>query len=139
MADRQPATYAEFGVDYSMQFEWNTEKAEIVFSSEGVSIVRADLQFVGSIAGGKRTWLWGWANESIPPAATSRLAQIRQYGEEQGFSKLTEPKWVPEDSDGHDIMIVSAWILGAPAFFHDHAGNAALFFVLDRFQRITNG
>jgi hypothetical protein len=50
MAERQPATYAEFGLDYTMQFQWDTEQAEVVFSSRGVSVARADLQFVGSIA-----------------------------------------------------------------------------------------
>src|SRR4051794_12356012 len=102
MAERQPATFAQFGVDYSTQFEWNTERAEMVFSSKGVPIVRADLQFVGSIAGRERTWLWGWANASIPTAATRRLAEVRRYGQEQGFPKLTEPEWVPEGDDGHD-------------------------------------
>jgi Family of unknown function (DUF6882) len=136
MAERQPATYAEFGLDYTMQFQWDTEQAEVVFSSRGVSVARADLQFVGSIAGREPTWLWGWANDSIPGAATARLAEVRRYGEEQGFDKLTRPAWAPEGDDGHDLMIVSACILGAPAFFHDHAGGAVLYFVLDRFKRL---
>jgi hypothetical protein len=136
MAQRQPATYAQFGLDYSMQFKWDTERAEIMFSSKGRPVVRADLQFIGSIAGQERTWLWGWANDSIPRAATFRLAAIRDYGREQGFPKLTEPEWTPEGDDGHDVMIVSACILGSPAFFHDHVGGAALFFVLDGFQHL---
>lgn len=118
-----------------MQFEWNLDRAEVVFSSKGQAIVRANLQFLGSITirpGG--TWLWGWANESVPAAATHRLADIRHYGEEQGFAKLTEAEWVPEGEDGHDVMIVSACILDAPAFFHDHHQNLALFFVLDGFE-----
>jgi hypothetical protein len=136
MAKRQPATYAQFGLDYSMQYNWDTERAEIVFSSKGIPVVRAALQFVGSISGHEGTWLWGWANESIPPVATSRLAAVRAYGREQGFPKLTEPEWVPEGNDGHDVMMVSACILGAPAFFHDHMWELAMFFVLDGFERI---
>ena len=134
MAKRQPATYAQFGLDYSMQYHWDTERAEMQFSNKGVPVASAALQFVGSIAGRPPTWLWGWANDSIPSAATARLAEVRQYGAEQGFDKLTQPEWVPEGDDGHDVMIVSACILGAPAFFHDHAGGASLYFVLDRFQ-----
>jgi hypothetical protein len=33
MAERQPATYAHFGVDYSMQYEWSIDRVEVVFSS----------------------------------------------------------------------------------------------------------
>lgn len=137
MAERQPATYAAFGLDFSGQYRWDTARAEIVFSTNGVATVRARLHFVGSIAGRERTWLWGWANETIPPEATARLAEVRQYGEEQAFAKLTKPEWVPEGNDGHDVMLVTACILGAPAFFHDHTQGAALFFVLDGFERIA--
>lgn len=139
MGERQPATYAQFGLDFSMQYEWDLDRAELVFSSEGTPIVRADLQFLGSITGRGGTWLWGWANESVPTAATERLAEIRRYGEAQGFPKLTDTEWTPEGNDGHDVMLVSACILGAPAFFHDHYQNLALFFLLDGFERIPVG
>jgi hypothetical protein len=139
MGECQPATYAQFGLDFSMQYEWNLDRAELVFISKGSPIVRADLQFLGSVTGRAGTWLWGWANESIPQAATNRLDEIRRYGEEQGFPKLTEAEWVPEGDDGHDVMLVSACIIGAPAFFHDHYQNLALFFVLDGFERIPGG
>jgi hypothetical protein len=75
----------------------------------------------------------------VPVAATHRLAEVRRYGEEQGFAKLTQPEWVPEGDDGHDVMIVSASILEAPAFFHDHVGGVALFFILDRLERLGEG
>lgn len=138
MSERQPATYAQFGLDFSMQYEWNLDRAEIVFKSKGRPIVRAALQFLGSITGRGGTWLWGWANDSIPAAATKRLAEIRRYGEDQGFPKLTEAEWTPEGVEGHDVMFVSACILGAPAFFHDHYQNLALFFVLEGFERIPS-
>jgi|SRR6516164_9131139 hypothetical protein len=138
MAERQPATYAQFGLDYAMQYHWDTGRAEMVFTSKGAPVARSALQFVGSIAGRLPTWLWGWANDSIPTSATAPLAEVRRYGEEQGFDKLTRPEWVPEGDDGHDVMIVSACILGAPAFFHDHAGGAALYFVLDGYERLQS-
>jgi hypothetical protein len=137
MGERQPATYAQFGLDYSMQYKWDLDRAEIIFSTKGAPIVRANLQYLGSISGPGGTWLWGWANESIPIGATNQLGAIRRYGEEQGFPKLTEPEWTPEADDGHEVMMVSACILGAPAFFHDHYQNLALFFVLDDFERIA--
>jgi hypothetical protein len=137
MADRQQKTCADFGVDFTTQYEWNVDRAELVFSRNGEPIVRANLQFLGSIAGPTGTWLWGWANESIPMAATNRLMPIRQYGESQGFPKLTEREWTPSGDDGHDLMLVSASILESQAFFHDHYQNLALFFVLDGFERIA--
>ena len=134
MADRQSATLAKFGVNFSMQFEWNTERAEMVFSSMEIPIVRANLQFVGSIAGKERTWLWGWANKSVPTAATHRLSEVHKYGQDQGFQKLTQTEYVSEGDEGYDLMFVSASVLESQAVFCDSVGNMELFFVLDGFQ-----
>jgi hypothetical protein len=136
MTERQAATYAQFGLDYSMQYHWDADRAAMIFSTKGVPIVGAGLQLVGSISGREGTCLWGWANESVPTAATCRLSTIRDYGREHGFAKLTEPEWVPEGDDGHEVTMVSACILDAPAIFHDHIGEIAHFFVLDNLERI---
>jgi hypothetical protein len=136
MAERQESTFTKFGLDYSMQYKWDTARAEMVFSSRGVPIVLAEFQFVGSISGVEPNWLWGWANGSLSKVATNRLAEVRRFGEEQGFWKLTEPTWSPEEDDGDALMMVSAAILDSPAFFHCHLPNQALFFVLYGFRHI---
>ena len=137
MDERQQATYEQFGLDDSMQYEWSLDCAEFVFSSRGTPIVRADLQYVGTIDSNGR-WLWGWADKTIPAIATKRLAEIRTYGEEQRFPKLTDAEWQTDGDDGHNVMIVSACILGAPAVFHYDYENAALFFALDGFESISS-
>ena len=37
MGQRQPATYAHFVLDYSMQYEWSIDRAEVVFNSSGTT------------------------------------------------------------------------------------------------------
>lgn len=137
MAQRQPATFQRFGLNYGIRYEWNLDRGEMVFSRKGMPVVTAKLHYLGTFSPSEGTWLWGWANETIPPAATTRLGEIRRYGEEQGFSKLTTPEWVPEGNDCHDVMIASAGILGAEAFFHDHYADLGLFFVLDGFRFVA--
>ncbi len=135
MEDIQAQTWKQFGIDYGAQYEWNIERAEIVFYRNKRPVARADLQFVGSISRSSGTWLWSWANESIPAQAKDMMSAVRQYGEEQGFHKLALPEWHPEHvDDGHDIMYVAASILGATATFHDHAGDLALYFTLHNFR-----
>ena len=155
MFERQRSTLAQFGVNNSMQYNWNFDRAEMIFSSQGEPIVRTDLQVVGSIsaltrkglwnwadksiskfAGRRRGWLWGWANKSVPIVATWRLAEVRRYGEEQGFSELTEPEWPADKVNGQDLMIVSGAILGTSSFFYAHTGGLDLFLLLDNFRII---
>lgn len=134
MAQLQKETYAKWDLDFGIQYEWNIDNAEMIFSRNGKAFVRADLIYVGSISRQTNTFLWGWANESIPAKATARLRDVRSYGEEQGFAKLTMPEWQPAGNDGHDVMLVSASILGTPAFFHGHTGGLSLFFLLENFE-----
>jgi membrane protease YdiL (CAAX protease family) len=134
MEQVQKETYAKWGLDFGIQYEWNIDNAEMIFSRNGKAFVRTDLIYVGSISRQTNTFLWGWANESIPANATARLHEVRSYGEEQGFAKLTTAEWQPAGNDGHDVMLVSASVLGTPAFFHGHAGELSLFFLLDNFE-----
>jgi hypothetical protein len=108
----------------------------MVFNNKGTPVARAALQFVGSIAGRPSTWLWGWANDSIPVAATARLAAVRQYGEEQGFDKLTGvgAGWGRRPRRDDRVGLHP----GRAGVFHDHAGGAALYFVLDGFERLQS-
>jgi hypothetical protein len=140
MQDIQGQTWEQFGIDYECQFEWNIERAEIVFSRNKRPIARADLQVVGSISRSSGTWLWGWANESIPSNAKDMMSAVREYGEEQRFPMLTQPEWYPENEhDSHDVMYVVASVLGASATFHDHAGDLALYFTLHNFRSASDG
>lgn len=82
IAGRLEITYARLGLYYSMHYRWDTDRAEMVFNSEGVAIVRAGLQLVGTLSGHEGTWLWGCANESVSSAATCRLSAVREYGQE---------------------------------------------------------
>jgi hypothetical protein len=64
------------------------------------------------------------------------MSEVRRYGEEQGFEKLTMPEWSPERDDGYDVMYIAASIIGDCATFHDHDhdGDLALYFTLDDFR-----
>jgi hypothetical protein len=136
MVERQMVTFAEFGLNFSMQYEWNLERADIVFSRGGVPTVRANLLFLASAVNPDGTWLWGWANDTIPAVATTRPVEIRRYGEAEGFAKLTESEWQPRLADCSDVMAIAAYLLDAPAFFLDRTQNLAMYFVLDGFERV---
>jgi hypothetical protein len=140
MQDVQARTLEKYGIDDTTRYEWDIDRAEIVFYRKKVPIVQADLQVVGSISRRKGTWLWGWANKTVPSQATDKMSAVRQYGEAQGFPKLTLPEWRPEaENEGHDVMCVAASVLGASATFHDHVGELALYFTLHNFRLLSDG
>jgi hypothetical protein len=139
MEDIQERTLKEFRVDNDCQYKWDIDRAEIMFFRKKRPIAQADLQVIGSISRKGGTWLWSWANGNIPSKAKDKMSEVRRYGDEQGFQKLTLAEWIPDDaSDGHDMMYVAASILGASAIFHDHVGDLALYLTLHNFRALTD-
>jgi hypothetical protein len=72
-------------------FRWDyaTEEGILLFSQSGVTKVRAKTQVVGSTQDG--SWEWSWANPNLPEIGKWRMSEIREFGEEKGWSRLTTP------------------------------------------------
>jgi hypothetical protein len=133
MADRGLHTFSKHGIDFTTQYVWDLDRAEMTFIDRDRPVATAKLQLVGSIAGNVPTWLWGWANENVASVSTHRLAEVRRYGQEQRFERLTEPSWPYPDNDGHDMMVLSAAILSADSCFYYNKNNPEIYFILYNF------
>jgi hypothetical protein len=68
---------------------------------------------VGSTSTTTKTWLWGWANESLPTSVTARICEVRDFGNSEALSQLTEPKLPDEEYLGWDLTAIAAEIIGA--------------------------
>jgi len=73
--------------------QWNVDLATGDFVWEGTrgNVVCADVQVLGTRSGTSNTWLWGWANESLPAERVTASTAIREFGESGGVTVLTEP------------------------------------------------
>jgi hypothetical protein len=63
----------EFHIGSWPRWDYDLERGTLTFSKDGVPKVRASIQVIGttSISGG--TWMWGWANESLPSNVTKAV------------------------------------------------------------------
>jgi Family of unknown function (DUF6882) len=75
---------------------YNSEPGTITFSDRGIPKVVAYVQVVGTTSAATKSWLWAWANQSVPPKQCARLADVRTFGEREGLPILTEDYW-PDD------------------------------------------
>lgn len=55
---KQKTLEREHGLARHKRWNWDQERAEIVFSNDGVSALTAATQFVGSVSTRSNTWLW---------------------------------------------------------------------------------
>jgi hypothetical protein len=103
----------EFRIGSWQRWDYDLERATLTFSENGVPKVLASIQVIGttSVSGG--TWMWGWANESLPPNVTKAVAKVREFGQAENIAKLTEAELRDDEYLGWEMTAVAAKLLGA--------------------------
>jgi hypothetical protein len=103
----------EFSIGSWERWNYDADSGTLTFSDEEGPKVIADVQVVGTTSTASRSWLWGWANESVPPARTAQLALVRKFGEAEFVPILTQPESPDSVDHGWELTGVTAKIIGA--------------------------
>ena len=119
------------------RWDWNQDRAEIVFSNDGVPAVVAAVAFVGSVSARGGTWLWSWANDSLSPAAVGAMARVRDYGEALDRPHLAVPLWPADEHDGWAMTAVAAHLLEADGAYRTPGDNGFTYMLLSNVRHAT--
>jgi hypothetical protein len=119
----------EFRISSWPRWDYDFDRGTLTFSQDGQPKVVASIQVVGttSISGG--TWLWGWANQHIPPCATQELVKVRSFGEIQKLSELTQAKQPDDEFLGWELTAVAAKVLGAKGAYRCPGENGFIYLI----------
>ena len=120
----------EYSLTRHKRWDWDQERAELVFSNDGIPAVVATIEFVGSVSTKSNTWLWSWANPSTEESVRSRIVAVYEFGEAHGYPKLTVPKWSAEEADGWDMAAVAAHVLNAAGVYRTPGETGFTFLLL---------
>lgn len=127
---KQAALEAQYTLGRHKRFDYDQETATLVFSNDGVPAVVGDVEFIGSISTRSNTWLWAWANFSNLPSVRSRIAAVRDFGEDKGYPHLTVPQWAAEEVDGWEMAGIAVDVLGAKGVYRVPSVNGFLFMAI---------
>jgi len=128
--DRLEAFKQEFGVGNYERYDYDQERAQLVFSNDGKPGVICDVTFVGSVAPRPGTWLWSWANSSLTEAAKARMREVRVYGEKHGLERLAGALWAAEEPDGWEMTAIAAYLLNGIGAYRSPGEKSRLFMVI---------
>ena len=112
------------------RYDYDQEKAELVWSDEGIPKVIAKIQFVGSISTKSNTWLWSWENPSVLDNLKKDIVRIRSFGETHGIEKLTNAKWIADEFDGWEMTSIAAKLLEARGAYRAPSSNGFTFMII---------
>jgi len=132
MQRRNEAWQARFRLT-TEQYQWDLHDATIRFQRSNDQVV-ASLCLVGTTSESEGTFLWAWANETIPPAALRRLDVVRRFGEVNDLPLLTSAELPASRPEALEILAIAGRILDGEGVFIAPAGDVTCFFVLTSFQ-----
>lgn len=130
-ADEQDARLAaardDLGIGGAAQWAANLAEGTISFTSPS-RVLTGPVQFIGSLAPGSATWLWGWANTGMPDHVVTAVSAAAAYGEANGISALTTPKLEEVDEGlASELAAVAIHLAGSGTLYRAAAGENVVF------------
>jgi len=77
----------------------------------------AQAQIIGTWLPASTTWLWAWANNSVPPELARDSRAVRDWAEEHGHASLTVPRVEADNEKAATMAALAVRITGATGFF----------------------
>jgi hypothetical protein len=83
--DKNDAFERQYG--HHERWDWDDSSSTLTFSDLNRPTVRVHCSVVGTTEGS--SWQWSWANKNIPPHQKLDMGKVRDFGEKNGYEKLT--------------------------------------------------
>ena len=113
LMDLNEACDRDFSLSAWPRWDYDLSDGVLVFSEEGAPKVIADIQVVGTTSSASATWLWGWANDSIPESVVSLTVAVRDFGNAESISRFTTAVLADHDALGWELTAVASRLLRA--------------------------
>ncbi|MGX1267521.1 DUF6882 domain-containing protein [Streptomyces phaeoluteigriseus] len=127
---RQARMVERFGLSGDVQYRWSMDDAQITWSRDAEVFLTGRLTMIGSVSLTQQTWLWSWANESLPHAVLGDIERVRQYGEENDFPVLPWPGFNHDPELVAEARMVAASVLDAEGLWAESTDDVQLHFLV---------
>jgi hypothetical protein len=123
MAAGTAELFARHGIVAGSAYKWNLDAG--VMTLGGVTF---GLVAIGTVAGD--SFLWAWANDTIPPRGKVGIDRVREFGVEHGLGLLVEPCAPGGLSQARECLAIAWRVLDADAAWIAPTDTGFILFVL---------
>lgn len=131
LIDKNEGLNTEFRIGDWEHWDYDLDEAKLVFSGPGKERVAARIQVVGSTSGESDTWMWAWANGSLPSCVTRFARQVREFGGREQLAELTTAVLPDSEELGWALTAAAAKIAGAKGGYRCPTGDGYLYLVYE--------
>jgi hypothetical protein len=121
----------------SERWDFSLDTGELVFTFPDM-VARAQAQIIGSFDSQDGSWMWAWANRSIPEPLARDSIRVRAYGEQHRIERLTTPSWLGEEMDGWRMAALANRLCESNGVYRGPAGATFVFLTFGKVQ-LTKG
>ena len=115
-----------WGLGKSDRWDLNQDDGRLIFTFPDKT-VSCEAQIIGSFDKTKGTWLWAWDNPGVATKLTRSSQQLREYGKQHGFSKLTRAEWKASEDEAWEMVALATLIGEAQGAYRGPAGDVYIF------------
>ncbi len=126
-----------FQLDSYHRFDWDQWRGELIFSSGGTPKVVAKFQIVGTLSA-KGLWHWAWANPGFIDSVRQSVLKMKQFGEEQGITRLFTPKWGARESDAWEMTAMTCRLADAKGAYKIPGEERSTFMIFTDIRAVTD-
>ena len=88
---------------------------------------------VGSFSKKSNTWKWSWDNEHTLPNVKDEAIQVKEFGEKNGYKKLTEGYFASSEEEAWEFTAIAARLIKGIGAYRPTSEQLLIFMVLTEF------
>lgn len=124
----------EYGI--CARWDWDSESATLTFTDPEKPTLRIDVSVVGTTEG--NSWEWAWANANFEPHTKLNVDKVREFGEANGFEKLTSAFLEADDYTGWEMTSIAAHILDALGAYRFPTDRGHCYLIYRKIEQLGN-
>lgn len=113
---KNEAAMRKWGIGSANTWAADLAAGTITFEFDDRSIT-GPVQVLGTFGRSSSSWLWGWANQSLPENVTSASRSVQLRGGETGLEALALPKLELTEAIAGDLAALSVKVAGLAGMY----------------------
>lgn len=121
-----------WGFGKAAQWSLDLSQGDLLFTFNDGVVATCPAQIVGTLDSESGTWLWGWANPSIPEALQRDALRVKDYGEQRQIARLTSAQWPCTEEEAWRMAALACYLCEAQGVYRGPAGTAFVFITFEK-------
>jgi len=119
----------QVGWGFGKADRWSLDlsKRDLLFTFDEGVVATCPAQIVGSLDSSEGSWLWAWANPSIPESLQRDSWRVREYGLQHQIARLTSAEWLCTEEEAWQMAALACKMCEAHGVYRGPAGTAFVF------------